>query len=116
MYDAIIVGGSYAGLSAGLQLARARRKTLVIDAGKRCNRFAATSHGFLTQDARLPAEIAQAGRAQLLAYPTVERREGEVVQAEKTLDGFVLALAGGGSFLARRLVLALGVTDLLPNV
>ena len=51
-YDVIIAGGSYAGMSAGLQLARARRKVLVIDAGQRRNRFAATSHGFLGQDGR----------------------------------------------------------------
>jgi len=49
-FDAIVIGGSYAGLSAALQLARARRKVLVVDAGQRRNRFAGDSHGFLTRD------------------------------------------------------------------
>lgn len=72
VYDVVIVGGSYAGLSAGLQLARGRRKVLVIDAGLRRNRFAQHSHGFLGQDGRAPGDIAAQARAQLLAYPTVE--------------------------------------------
>ncbi len=55
VYDVIIVGGSYAGLSAGLQLARARRNVLVLDSGLRRNRFAETSHGFLGQDGRARA-------------------------------------------------------------
>ena len=67
IYDVIIVGGSYAGLSSGLQLARARRTVLVIDAGQRRNRFAATSHGFLGQDGQAPDVIANDGRSQLMA-------------------------------------------------
>ena len=47
MYDAIVVGASFAGLSAAMQLARARRKLLVIDAGAPRNRFAEAAHGFL---------------------------------------------------------------------
>lgn len=70
-YDAIIVGGSYAGLSAGLQLARARRSVLVIDEGLRRNRFAESSHGFLGQDGRAPGAITAEARAQLLVYPSV---------------------------------------------
>ena len=65
MYDAIIVGGSFAGISAGLQLARARRNVLVIDGGKRRNRFAATSHGFLGHDGRAPGDIVGDGREEL---------------------------------------------------
>lgn len=49
-FDVIIVGGSYAGISAGMQLARARRRVLVMDTGLRRNRFARASHGFLGQD------------------------------------------------------------------
>ncbi|MFN6996219.1 MAG: NAD(P)-binding protein, partial [Aquincola tertiaricarbonis] len=51
-FDAIVVGGSFSGLSAALQLARARRRLLVVDAGLPRNRFAAHSHGFLGQDGR----------------------------------------------------------------
>jgi ABC-type sugar transport system permease subunit len=81
-FDAIIVGGSYAGMSAGLQLARARQKIAIVDAGKRRNRFASESHGFLSQDGRAPGDIAADARSQLLAYPTVEWIEGEAVEPE----------------------------------
>ncbi|RHW55476.1 NAD(P)/FAD-dependent oxidoreductase, partial [Cronobacter sakazakii] len=69
VYDTIIVGGSYAGISAGLQLARARRQILIIDAGQRRNRFADSSHGFLGQDGVNPGAIASKAREQLMAYP-----------------------------------------------
>ena len=54
VFDAIVVGGSFAGLSAAMQLARARRRVLVVDSGLPRNRFAATSHGFLGQDGKAP--------------------------------------------------------------
>ncbi|SEO34957.1 NAD(P)/FAD-dependent oxidoreductase [Pseudomonas sp. NFACC39-1] len=115
-YDVIITGGSYAGMSAGLQLARARRKVLVIDGGLRRNRFAATSHGFLGQDGRAPADIAEDARAQLMAYPTVEWLSDTVVQARREEGGFTLETAGGQRLNAQRLLLATGVVDELPAV
>lgn len=114
-YDAIIVGGSYAGLSAGLQLARARRSILVVDAGERRNRFAEHAHGFLAQDGRPPAEIAAVGRKQLLAYPSVEWADARAENAEPDADGFRVALADGRSVSSRKLVLATGVVDELPD-
>jgi len=69
-YDVIVIGGSYAGMAAALQLVRARRKVLIVDAGQRRNRFAATSHGVLTQDGRAPEAIAAEAKTQLLAYTT----------------------------------------------
>lgn len=116
MYDAIVVGGSYAGLSAATQLARARRRLLVIDAGKRRNRFAEVSHGFLSRDGAAPGAIVAEARTQLLAYPTVEWHDGEAIAAEAIDDGFAVTDAGGTRAEARRLVLALGVSDTLPSV
>lgn len=116
MFDAIIVGGSYAGLSAALQLARARRRILVIDGGSRRNRLAETSHGFLTQDGRAPDAIVADARAEILAYPSVEWLDAQAEQAENTGRGFSIATADGGRFEARRLVLATGVVDELPDV
>lgn len=116
MYDVIIVGGSYAGLSAGLQLARARRQVLVIDAGQRRNRFAATSHGFLGQDGQAPEVIAAEGRSQLMEYPTVTWVQDSVVQADGQSDCFSVRSACNGEFKARRLILATGVVDELPAV
>lgn len=116
MHDVIIIGGSYAGLSAALQLARTRRSILVIDQGLRRNRFAATSHGFLGQDGRAPGEIVEEARAQLLRYPTVEWLEDRVEQAEGSADDFTVTTAGNGRKTGRRLVLALGVRDELPEI
>lgn len=109
--DAIVVGGSFAGLSAALQLARARCQVVVIDSGLRRNRFARASHGFLGQDGRAPADIVADARAQLLAYPTVRWLAGEAASAEKLADGFAVATAAGEVLQARRLVLACGLVD-----
>jgi len=116
MHDVIIVGGSYAGLSAGLQLARARRKVLVIDAGLRRNRFAPTSHGFLGQDGQAPGIIAAEGRSQLMEYPTVTWVQDSVVQAEAEQGGFSVRTQCNGGFQAKRLILATGVVDELPGI
>lgn len=115
-YDAIIVGGSFAGLSAGLQLARARRNILVIDEGQRRNRFSSHSHGFLGQDGREPAAIVAEARAQLLAYPTVTWRDARASEAKAERDGFSIVDAHGDQHLAKRLLLATGVRDELPAI
>ena len=116
MYDAIVVGGSWAGLSAAMQLVRARRRVLVVDAGRPRNRFARTSHGFLGQDGRTPAAILETARAQVLAYPTAELRRDEATRAEPCDGAFEVTLASGATARARRLVLATGVIDELPDL
>lgn len=115
-FDAVVVGGSYAGLSAALQLARARRRVLVLDAGQRRNRFTSHSHGFLTQDGRDAAAIVAEGRAQLLAYSTVTWQDGSAVAAAANDGGFRVTLDSGELLQARRLVLATGVVDELPQL
>lgn len=117
MYDAIIVGGGFAGLSAALPLARARRRILLVDAGQPRNRFARHAHNFLGHDGRAPEAIRAEGRAQLAAYPTVAFADGEAVAAARTGEGFLVGIEGPGgqrTELARRLVLATGVRDELP--
>ncbi|KAA3441714.1 thioredoxin reductase [Mesorhizobium sp. SARCC-RB16n] len=116
-YDLAVVGGSFAGLSAAIQAARARRNVLVIDAGQPRNRFAAHSHGFLGQDGRTPGAILDDARRQLLAYPTarlVTARADKAI-ANNSSD-FEITTDGGETFGAARLVLATGVRDLLPEV
>lgn len=115
-YEAIVIGGSFAGLSAAMQLARARRKILVLDAGKPRNRFARASHGFLGQDGRAPGEIMETARKQLLAYPTVDFHTAEATDAAMQDGAFVVTFGGGGKARAGRLVLATGMTDHLPDV
>ena len=115
-HDAIVVGASFAGLSAAMQLARARKRVLVVDAGKPRNRFADASHGFLGQDGVAPLAIMQTGAQQLAAYPTVSFVHGEALLASPIAEGFRIQLADGSSHDARRLVLATGVRDELPDV
>lgn len=114
-HDVIVIGGSYAGMAAALQVARARRKVMVIDAGIRRNRFARHSHGFLGQDGADPAEIATEARKQLVAYPNLAWLEGQAIRAAKNEDGFTVSTQDGRDHHARRLVLALGVADVLPD-
>ena len=113
--DVIIVGGSYAGMAAALQLVRARRSVLLIDADSRRNRFADSSHGFLTQDGNSPQAIAATAKAQLLAYPTVQWLEDSAISASKTQAGFQVNTEQQ-SYQAKRLLLATGVTDQLPEI
>ena len=115
MHEAIVVGGSFAGLSAAMQLVRARRRVLMIDAGRPRNRFSAASHGFLGQDGATPPAIRAEGLRQLGAYPTFELREGEAEAARAEASGFAVAVAGE-EVRARRLVLATGVEDRLPDL
>ncbi|RVV97217.1 NAD(P)/FAD-dependent oxidoreductase [Mesobaculum littorinae] len=115
-FDVIIIGGSFAGLSAAMQLARARRAVLVLDHGAPRNRFAATSHGFPGQDGRRPADIAAALRQELAAYPTVMVREAHAESARRAPQGFRVTLDTGTDIAARRLILAHGVRDTLPDL
>lgn len=119
-FDVIVIGGSYAGLSGALQLARARRRVLVVDAGQRRNRFAGDSHGFLTRDGQPAAAIAAEGRAQLAAYPTVRFYDGMARGARTAGDsegnGFSVELDDGTRVDAARLLLATGVRDELPSI
>ncbi|PTE10196.1 NAD(P)/FAD-dependent oxidoreductase [Mesorhizobium helmanticense] len=115
-YDLIVVGGSFAGLSAAIQAARARRHVLVIDAGRPRNRFAEHSHGFLGQDGRTPGAILDDARQQLLAYPTAKVTAGLADKAVAAGRGFEITTDRGETFGAGRLVLATGVRDVLPDV
>jgi thioredoxin reductase len=119
MHDVIIIGGSFAGLAAATQLGRARRDVVVLDTGLPRNRFAAHSHGFLTQDGTPPLEILATARRQLATYPTVQLRQGAAIAANQVDGGFDVELDSGDRLQARRLILAHGVVDeadLLPGM
>jgi thioredoxin reductase len=117
MADVIVVGAGPAGLSAALMLGRCRRKVLVFDGGRPRNAPSHALHGFLTRDGTSPAEFLRLARAELTQYETVSVRHAEVTAAECRSDGrFVVELAGGEEFSARKLLLATGVVDNLPQI
>lgn len=114
-WDAVVVGGGAAGLSAAQMLGRARRRTLVIDAGAPRNRFAAHMHGVLGHDGLDPAELYARGRAEARAYG-VEIVTGEVVAARDLGDRVEVTRRGGAVDIARALVLTSGLVDELPDI
>ncbi|CAN5124610.1 hypothetical protein BH11ACT7_BH11ACT7_34510 [soil metagenome] len=105
----MIVGGGAAGLSAALVLGRARRRILVVDSGQQSNLSAHGIGGLLGFDGRSPAELYAAGRAELRAYPSVEVRDGTVVDAIAAEGGFTVELADGARVNTKRIVLATGM-------
>lgn len=115
-FEIIIVGGSFAGQAAALQLGRARKHVLLVDAGEPRNRFARSSHGFLGQDGQSPAGIIATARTQLAKYTTVELHKGYAGKASASGSGFRVTLRDGGDVSAKRLILATGVRDKLPSL
>lgn len=112
--DALIVGGSFAGLSAALMLARARRGVVVVDSGLPRNRYAAHSHGVLGMDGIAGSDLLRQAKAQLLNYPSVRWVSDTATQAQAGRDGFTVTTAGGETLSARKLLLATGIRDELP--
>lgn len=119
-FEFAVIGGSYAGMAAALQLARARRNLLVVDAGRPRNRFVdaagGTSHGYLTQDGRAPGEIAADAREQLMNYPNVEWLTGNADDARVAPDGRLTFRVHNETLGAQHLIIATGVRDELPPV
>ncbi|HEX5660314.1 MAG TPA: NAD(P)/FAD-dependent oxidoreductase [Polyangiales bacterium] len=115
-YDVIVVGGSFAGLSAAMQLARGRLKVCVIDAGKPRNRFAEQSHGFFGQDGAPPLAMIAQARDKVLAYPNVTFVEGLAKRVSGADGAFELELASGQRVESKKLVLAYGILDRLPEI
>lgn len=114
-WDAVIIGGGTAGLSAAQMLGRSRRRTLVIDAGEPRNRFAAHMHGVLGQDGVDPARLLELGRAEASAYP-VEIVRGSVTALVDDGERIRMTRADGATDTARVVVIATGAHDDLPEV
>jgi thioredoxin reductase len=108
--DAVVVGGGPAGLSAALVLGRARRQVLVLDTGRPANRASSSIGGLLGQGGVAPVELRRAGREQLVDLPTVEVRDGAVVDAELGSERLRVKLSDGGEIRAGALLLAHGLS------
>ena len=115
-YDCIVVGAGPAGLSGALMLGRCRRSVLVCDTGEPRNAQSAGLHGYLTRDGMKPGEFLRLARQDLELYPTVEFHSGEVIEARRTSGGFSVVCAGGLRLTARKLLLATGVVDEVPDI
>jgi thioredoxin reductase len=115
-YDCIIVGAGPAGLSAALMLGRCRRRVLVCEAGEPRNARSKGLHNYLTRDGIAPLEFLRVARKEVEEYPTIEFLAGEVKDARRTGGGFTVVLADRTELGARKLLLATGVVDDLPDI
>ncbi len=115
-FDVIIIGGSYAGLSAAMTLGRSLRKVLILDSGKPCNIQTPQAHNFITHDGETPASIAASALNQVLQYPTVSLKKDLAVKADKTENGFEIGTESNDVFFAKTLIFATGMKDIMPNI
>jgi thioredoxin reductase len=115
LIDVAIVGGSFAGLTAALQLGRASRRVAVFDTGRPRNAASPAAHGVPGWDGQAPGDILAAIRRDVAAYPTVSIHSAAVTGLRGAADDFHLETSDGPA-AARRVILACGITDHLPEI
>jgi thioredoxin reductase len=115
-FEVIILGGSYAGLAAGMALGRAMRRVLIIDSGNPCNKQTPHSHNFLTNDGKTPTEIARLAKQQVARYESIAFLDGLAASGVKTENGFEVYTSAGETFTAGKLVFATGIKDIMPDI
>jgi len=116
MHDVIVIGGGPAGLQAALTLGRVHRSCLVLDSGSYRNDPAAEMHNFITRDGTPPADFRAAAHADLAAYDTVDVVNATVTAVETDDHGVRVRTSDGSVHEGRRLLLATGMSDTLPEV
>lgn len=116
MYDVIIIGGSYAGLSAAMALGRSLRNVLILDSGLPCNRFTPHSHNLITHDGDEPSAIREKALKQVLAYPTVRIETGVAVTIRGQNNAFEVTTGASKVYRAKKLLIATGLKDILPDI
>lgn len=114
-FDCIIIGGSYAGLSAALSLVRSMREVIVIDSGESCNRHTPHSHNFLTQDGKSPGEINSKALSQIQNYETILFQKEKATSVSKTGSGFEVQTENE-AYRGKKLILATGLKDIFPGI
>lgn len=116
VYDLIIIGGSHAGMSAALQLLRARRQVLIIDAGAPRNRYSQRAHSVLGADGMDRAALLAESRRQVQRYDTLTWFDGMANEVQGAMDDFRVTTDDGTTHQGRRLLFATGVADCIPDV
>ncbi|HTE24885.1 NAD(P)/FAD-dependent oxidoreductase [Flavitalea sp.] len=114
--DVIIIGGSYAGLSAAMALGRSMREVLIVDGGNPCNKPVPRSHNLLGQDGRSPSVITSIARQEVLQYPTVNFLKDIVETAKAVDDYFELTTITGQVLQAKKILLTTGLKDEMPEI
>src|SRR5690606_29849642 len=115
MEDVIIIGGSFAGLTAAMQLGRARRRVTVLDTGLNRNRYADAAHNILGHDGTPPGELLAKAREQIAAYPTIKLINAKAERVVGEADDFRITTADGTDIAGRRLILSYGIVDEFPD-
>ncbi|AZA77687.1 NAD(P)/FAD-dependent oxidoreductase [Chryseobacterium sp. G0186] len=115
-FDVIIIGGSYAGLSAGMALGRSLRNVLIIDNGKPCNRQTPHSHNFVTHDGKSPKEISELAKKEVEKYSTVQFYEGTVLKIVQNNNSFEVETSTDGKLYSKKIILASGIKDVMPDI
>lgn len=115
-FEIIIIGGSFAGLSAAMALGRALRRVLVIDNQNPCNKATPHSHNFITQDGKTPLEITTVAKQQVSVYKTVKFYDGLAIKAKQNQEGFEIITQNNDAFTAKKLIFATGLKDIMPNI
>lgn len=116
IYDVIIIGGSYSGLAAAMSAGRALRQVLVIDEGKPCNQPTPHSHNFLTHDGKTPLEISRLALNDISKYSNITIYKSRATQLTKQSNTFQVQSKSGKQFLAKKIILAHGLKDILPSI
>ncbi|MEK5336549.1 NAD(P)/FAD-dependent oxidoreductase [Bacillus sp. FSL M8-0166] len=116
LLDCAIIGGGPAGLSAALVVGRGRKQVIVFDDELPRNRVTQESHGFITNDGMTPFEIRQAGEADLQKYPHIQMKRSRIVDIQKKEESFTLLTHEGDTFEAKKIILATGLQDILPEI
>ena len=116
MQDVIIVGGSFAGLTAAMQLGRACRKVTVLDTGLNRNRYAEHAHNIFGHDGTPPGELLSAAREQVQGYPTVQIVSARAQLVTGEPDDFRITTADGETISGRSLILSYGIVDQMPDI
>lgn len=116
LFDVIVIGGSYSGLSAALALGRFNRNILILDQDLPANRFSENTQNFLTQDGSDRKELVFTTKKQILEYPGINHINDFAISGERTEDGFLITTEKGDLFTSKKLIFATGVQDIFPEI